>query len=154
MADPWTPERVVTPREAVALIEAQHPSLAPVRVESLGAGWDNTAYRVDDAWVFRFPKHAAAAALIQAELDVLPAIAERLPLPIPSPRFVGEPTDAYPWPFVGYAMLPGRTACQAALDAAGRHALAARAVRQGLRPLRHQTALEREIHAIEEARLV
>ncbi|MGE0482526.1 MAG: PD-(D/E)XK nuclease family protein [Gammaproteobacteria bacterium] len=50
--------------------------------------------------------------------------------------------------------LLGDAAALDALDADGRRALAARAVGQGLRPLRHQTALEREVHDIEQARLI
>lgn len=115
-APPWTAERVVSPKEALALVRDHHPSLSPSRIEPLGEGWDNTAYLVDGTWVFRFPRREIAVELIEIEARVLPAIADRLPLPIPKPELLAEPTEAYPWPFVGYRMLPGRTADRAALS--------------------------------------
>jgi aminoglycoside phosphotransferase (APT) family kinase protein len=30
-----------------------------------------------------------------------------LPLPIPDPHFVGQPSSRYPWPFFGARLLPG-----------------------------------------------
>src|SRR5262249_19523617 len=50
--------------------------------------------------------------------------APRLPLPVPSPIFVGRPAADYPWPFAGYRMVPGRTACAANLDEGQRTAAA------------------------------
>jgi aminoglycoside phosphotransferase (APT) family kinase protein len=54
--------------------------------------------------------------LLAAECKLLPTIAEALPLPVPVPTLRGEPRGDYPWPFAGYPMLPGRTACMANLD--------------------------------------
>jgi aminoglycoside phosphotransferase (APT) family kinase protein len=115
---------VVTEELARALIEGQFPQLAPARVEPLAAGWDNTAFRVNGSHVFRFPRRQVAVPLLKAEASLLPVLAPRLPLPVPVPGFVGRPTEAYPWPFAGYPLLPGRTACGAALDEAQRVAAA------------------------------
>ena len=41
------------------------------------------------------------------EIALLPALAPRLPLPVPVPQLVGRPTDAYPWPFWGARVVPG-----------------------------------------------
>jgi aminoglycoside phosphotransferase (APT) family kinase protein len=123
-APDWTPEEVVSPERAAELIGAQFPELAPVRVSPLGAGWDNTAYRVNDSHVFRFPRREIAVALLETEARVLPAIAGRLPLPIPQPTLVGRPTEAFGWPFTGYPFLEGRTACRLGLDEAQRAAVA------------------------------
>ncbi len=73
----------------------------------LGHGWDNAAFLVDDAYVFRFPRRAVAVELIRSEVAVLPRIAPLLPLPVPVPVFAGAPSAAYPWPFAGYRLLPG-----------------------------------------------
>src|SRR5262245_55603459 len=116
MVPAWSAELVVSEELAQSLIEEQFPHLVPVRVEILGAGWDNTAFRVNGAYVFRFPRRQFAVPFLEAETRLMPAIAPRLPLPVPVPTFVGRPTDAYPWPFAGYPMIPGRTACTAALD--------------------------------------
>jgi aminoglycoside phosphotransferase (APT) family kinase protein len=93
-------------------------------------GWDNTAYRVNGRYVFRFPRREIAAGLIETEARLLPAVAAGLavagglPLAIPVPLFVGEASEAFGWRFSGYEEIPGRTACgvtwsTAARDAAG-----------------------------------
>ena len=116
MNQPWEAERIVSPELARALVEDQFPDLAPTRVEPLGVGWDNTAYLVNRAYVFRFPRRPIAVDLITREARVLPVLAPRLPLAIPVPAFVGQPSERFGWPFSGYPMLGGRTACAAALD--------------------------------------
>src|SRR4051812_35619656 len=113
MTQPWSAEHVVTDSLARSLIEAQFPELALARVELLGTGWDNTAFCVNGACVFRFPRRQFAVPFLENEMRLLPALALLVPLAIPNPRFVGRPTEAYPWPFAGYPLLPGRTACAA-----------------------------------------
>jgi len=124
MTQPWIAEREVPPALARALIEAQFPELAPARVEAFGVGWDNVAYRVNEQFVFRFPRRQLGAECMEAEIAVLPHVAGRLPLPVTDPCFVGRAAEDYPWPFAGYRMLPGRTACTAGLDDAQRTRLA------------------------------
>lgn len=116
MAGPWSPEIPVDDALARRLVESQFRELAPVRLEPMAAGWDNTVYLVNGAWVFRFPHRAAAAPLLENELRLLPSIAPRLPLPVPVPVFAGRPDGSYPWVFAGYRRLPGRTAIEAAPD--------------------------------------
>jgi aminoglycoside phosphotransferase (APT) family kinase protein len=107
-------ETDISPEEAAGLIQRQFPALAPVQVEPLGVGLDNVAFRVNGRLVFRFPRHEFAASLIEREIRVLPLLAPRLPLSIPAPAFVGTPDAGYPYPFAGYPLLPGTTACQLA----------------------------------------
>jgi aminoglycoside phosphotransferase (APT) family kinase protein len=116
MSQPWAAERVVTADLAGALIETQFPALAPVRVETFGAGWDNTAYLVNGGYVFRFPRREFVVPFLASETRLLPVLAPLLPLPVPRPIFVGQPTKEFPWLFAGYTLLPGRTACGAALN--------------------------------------
>ncbi|HYT88834.1 MAG TPA: phosphotransferase [Gemmataceae bacterium] len=125
MTQAWTAECSVSADLARSLIEAQFPQMVLASVEPFGAGWDNTAFLVNDTLVFRFPRRQIAVPLLEAEARLLPVLAERLPLPIPVPTFVGPPTASYPWPFGGYPLLPGRTACSANLDDEQRQALAA-----------------------------
>src|SRR4051794_30527398 len=120
----WSAEFVVDDDLARSLIEAQFPTLAPASVVPTGVGWDNTAFLVNDAFVFRFPRRGIAAPLIEAEARLLPAVAPGLPLAVPRPGFIGRPTDVYPYPFAGPVLVPGRTAC-AALGDGPRSALAA-----------------------------
>jgi aminoglycoside phosphotransferase (APT) family kinase protein len=109
---------------AARLIEWRFPGLGPARLTLLGEGWDNVAYRVNDDWVFRFPRRRIAADLLAREARILPLLAPALPLRVTAPAFVGAPTPDYPYMFTGYAILPGRTACQYAWSTTARRALA------------------------------
>ena len=119
----WLPEVVVSPELALELVREQFPGLGRT-IEPIGYGWDNTAYLVDGDIVFRFPRREIAVLLITRELRVLPALAPRLPLPIPVPRWVGTPSPGFQWPFAGYRHIPGWTADLAFLSSAERRAAA------------------------------
>jgi aminoglycoside phosphotransferase (APT) family kinase protein len=123
--DPWTAEVSVDADLARRLVETQFPELVGASVEPLGAGWDNTAYVVGGEWVFRFPRRTIALPLNARELALLPAVAPRVPLPVPRPEKIGRADGRFPWPFAGYRLLPGRTACAADLDDARRATAAA-----------------------------
>lgn len=120
----WIPERVVSPELARSLIEAEFPEFRPAGVELLGQGFDNTAYRVNGAWVFRFPRRQFAVPFMEREPRLLPTLSPLLPLQIPVPEKVGRGNEMYPWPFAGYRELPGQTACRAALTDEDRAAAA------------------------------
>jgi aminoglycoside phosphotransferase (APT) family kinase protein len=123
----WSAEVTVDEPLARGLIADQFPEVALESLRLLGVGWDNTAWLVDDRWVFRFPRRAVAIPGFERELAALPQLAPRLPLPIPDPLFVGRPTGEFPWPWFGAAEVPGREPL--GLDEATRAALA--------RPLGH-----------------
>jgi aminoglycoside phosphotransferase (APT) family kinase protein len=111
---------------AATLIEEQFPELAPLRLEVLGIGWDNTAFRVNDAFVFRFPRRDLAVPLIAKEAILLPWLASKVPLSLPCPRFVGTACERYPWPFLGSTYVTGVPASSAKLADETRGASAAR----------------------------
>ncbi|WP_413774920.1 phosphotransferase [Actinocorallia sp. A-T 12471] len=104
----WTPEREIGVEQVRRLLRGRFPEVEARSVEFLNAGWDNAVFLVDGVWAFRFPHRKIALDLLRKEMTVLPALAGKLPLPIPSPRFVGEDDGDPPWPFVGGPFLPGR----------------------------------------------
>lgn len=110
MGREWDADIALSAEAAAALIDAQFPALAPVALTTLGIGWDNTAFLAHERTVFRFPRRQNAAGLVAREARILPLLAPRLPAPIPAPEYVGTPTPDYPFVFVGYPLLPGRTA--------------------------------------------
>src|SRR5438067_10757151 len=95
----WDAERIVDADEARSLINQQFPEIAAEKMEVLGVGWDNTAYLVNDKYVFRFPRRQIAVALLDTEHSALKELSKLLPLQIPQPEWFGKPTENYPWPF-------------------------------------------------------
>lgn len=124
MTHPWEAEQSIEPPMALQLIKEQFSELNPRNIRLLGAGWDNTAFIIDEELIFRFPRRAIALPLLEAEWCALPKLAPLLPLPIPIPKWKGSPTSNFPWPFIGYRMLSGFTACYANLLEEERAALA------------------------------
>ena len=124
MPPTWTPEIVVSAALTRSLVESQFPQLAPASLKLLGEGFDNTAFLVNREYVFRFPRRQFAVQFNEAETRVMPSLAPRLPLPVPIPKFVGQATAEYPWPFLGHRLIPGRTACAIALNVQERCILA------------------------------
>lgn len=120
----WTPEIAVDEELAARLVSQQFPELALRGLRLLGEGWDNTAWLVDEEWVFRFPRRAIALPGVEREVAVLAQLAPQLPLPVPVPELVGRPGAAFPWPFFGARLVPGVELAEAELDGDVREALA------------------------------
>jgi aminoglycoside phosphotransferase (APT) family kinase protein len=102
-----------------------------------------TVWLVDDRWVFRFPRREMVIRGLDNEIAHLPQLASLVPLPIPIPTYIGEPSSEYPWPFYGAPFLQGRELAEAALDDGGRAALA-RPLGEFLRTL-HRTRLDADL---------
>lgn len=130
----WGAEVTVDEVLARRLIGTQFPELELRSLSLLGQGWDVTVWRVDDQWVFRFPRRETVIGGLINEISHLPRLAPLVPLPIPAPTFVGEPSPQYRWPFYGAPFLPGRELAESALDDDQRTALA-RPVGEFLRAL-------------------
>jgi aminoglycoside phosphotransferase (APT) family kinase protein len=120
----WAAEVTVDDALARRLIGEQFPELALRSLRLLGEGWDTTVWLVDEEWVFRFPRRSYPVPGLENEIAYLPRLAPLLPLPIPNPTLVGEPSPDFRWPFYGAPFLPGRELADAALDDAARGALA------------------------------
>lgn len=90
-----------------AAIVAAFPQFHGARVTLLDEGWDFRLYELDSGWLFRFPKRPESVLKLEVECKLLPALAERLSLPIPcyqwSSGLLGKPGP----PFAGYRKLPG-----------------------------------------------
>jgi aminoglycoside phosphotransferase (APT) family kinase protein len=121
----WAAEIVVTPEFAASLISEQFPELGRASVTELATGWDNTAFVVDEQWLFRFPRREVAVPGVRREMAVLPRLAPRLPLAIPDPVFAGQPAERYPWPFFGARLLAGCELAESGLSESGRARAAA-----------------------------
>jgi aminoglycoside 2''-phosphotransferase len=82
------------------------PEFAGEAITRLGEGMDSIAFSVGGTYVFRFAKHAEAAAGLRREIALLPRLAARLPLVVPRHEYVGEHSGTSD-PFVGYRLIRG-----------------------------------------------
>jgi aminoglycoside phosphotransferase (APT) family kinase protein len=93
------------------LLRDQHPDLAdrPLR---LGArGWDNQLWRLGDDLAVRLPWATLSAdELLRKEHAWLPALAPGLPLPVPVPQRLSEPSERFPRPWIVTTWVPGTPA--------------------------------------------
>jgi aminoglycoside phosphotransferase (APT) family kinase protein len=117
MTEPWTAERLVSESLAQELIQIQFPQLRPARAQLIGEGFDNMVYRVNERYVFRFPRRSIAVQLLERECTLLPELGRSsLALDIPLPIFEGTASPEFPWPFVGYGFLNGVPAYTLSLE--------------------------------------
>lgn len=106
-------ETEITVELVRSLLEDQRPDLADREVVLAASGWDNLSFRVGTDLVARFPRRSLAAGLIAHEAHWLPKLAGRLPLPVPTPLFLGRPGRGYPWQWSIVPWLAGRPAAGA-----------------------------------------
>ncbi len=87
----------ITEQLVRSLLERQFADLAQLSLHLLASGWDNTMFRLGSDHIVRLPRRQLGADVIEHEQRWLPLLAGTLPLPIPAPTHVGEPSDGYPW---------------------------------------------------------
>lgn len=106
------------------LLLDQHPDLADRHLELGARGWDNQLWRLGDDLAVRLPWATQSAdALLRKEHAWLPTLAPRLPLPVPVPQRLGEPSERFPRPWIVTTWVPGspadRVPATRAAEAAG-----------------------------------
>ncbi len=99
------------------LLAAQHPQWSDLTIERVrSAGTDNAMYRLGDELAVRLPRIGWAVGNIVKERRWLPILGPRLPLAVPQPVAVGEPTPDFPHPWSVVQWLPGELATRDRLD--------------------------------------
>ncbi|MFG3054824.1 aminoglycoside phosphotransferase family protein [Kitasatospora sp. NPDC048239] len=93
-----------------SLLHDQHPDLAGLPLRQVAAGWDNRVWRLGDELAVRLPRTTRGPALLRNEQRWLPVLAPRLPLPVPTPVRIGEPSDRFPRPWSIATWVPGEPA--------------------------------------------
>lgn len=105
------------------LLRDQHPDLAyrPVR---LGArGWDNQLWRLGDDLAVRMPWVSGHRdGTVRKEHAWVPGLAPRLPLPVPVPQRLGEPSGRFPRPWIVTTWVDGTPADRAPVTRAAESA--------------------------------
>jgi aminoglycoside phosphotransferase (APT) family kinase protein len=101
----------VSPEFIRELLRDQHPDLADLPVAFGARGWGNQLWRLGDELAVRLPWATQdSAGLLLKEHAWLPAIAPRLPLPVPVPQRLGEPSELFPRPWIVTTWVPGEPA--------------------------------------------
>lgn len=102
---------------ASTLIAAQFPHWADLPLTPVAsAGTDNALFRLGADLMLRLPKAEWAPPLIAREAEILPRLANRLPLAIPELVAIGTPSAAFPHPWSILRWIEGESAGAAALD--------------------------------------
>ena len=84
----------------------KYPELKNSQFKSDNSGWTNFAIKVDDKYLFRFPRNEEAYLAINKEYKILEILNEKLPSNIKVPNYIySNINDDYP--FVGYEMIQG-----------------------------------------------
>lgn len=109
------------------LISSQFPQWAHLPAKPVEpGGWDNRTFHLGETMSVRLPSAEAYASKIEKEYHWLPKLAPQLPILIPKPLALGQPTEEYPFPWSIYQWIDGETAsvnnianlCQFAVDLA------------------------------------
>lgn len=111
----WHADIHVTDELAINCIQEQFPELLPIEIKSIGEGWDNKIFLVNEEIIFRFPRRKIAVELIERENALLKNLQPLFAIRIPNPVYIGKPTSSYPYPFHGYKIIPGLSGCHAHL---------------------------------------
>ena len=89
------------------LLHDQFPVMAG-EVRIVASGWDNLIARVGHDLCVRMPRRALSAPLVQHEADWLSRLAPTLPVEVPAPVAVGQPSADYPWTWLVCPWFEGR----------------------------------------------
>ena len=78
------------------LLREQHPDLADLELKEVDGGWGNKMWRLGDDLAVRMPRTDRDPEPLLREHRWIPDLAARLPLPVPTPLRVCEPSDRFP----------------------------------------------------------
>jgi aminoglycoside phosphotransferase (APT) family kinase protein len=107
-------ENEITADLIADLLAEQHPDLAGLPLTFGARGWDNQLWRLGDDLAVRLPWATQdAGELLLKEHAWLPAIAPRLPLQVPVPQRLGQPSERFPRPWIVTTWVPGEAADRA-----------------------------------------
>lgn len=93
-----------------SLLGSQFPALVNLPIQFVGAGWDNTMFRLGEKFAVRMPRREKAIPLMIQEQKWLPHFKNKFAIPIPVPLYLGKAEFDYPCAWSIIPWLPGKTA--------------------------------------------
>jgi aminoglycoside phosphotransferase (APT) family kinase protein len=103
----WTSKISLNEATVAELLGGEFDELKDAKIAYFNEGWDSWIFRVNENYLFRFPKSADSSKRLKSEIRLLPEIEDELPIPIPAFEYVGEPSEKYPCHYAGYEMVEG-----------------------------------------------
>lgn len=101
-------EQTIEETQVRQLLASQFPRWATLPLKPVGAtGTDNILFRLGSKLVVRFPRVESAVAQRLKEHHWLPKLAPQLPLQVPQPLALGQPSAFFPWHWSIYAWIEG-----------------------------------------------
>lgn len=79
------------------LVYKQFSDMCNLPIKFLNAGWDNKNYKLGSNFLVRLPRRLQSAKLIENEIKWLSHLESKLPIQVPTPIKIGQPTSFYPW---------------------------------------------------------
>ena len=96
------------------LLREQHPDLAGLPVTFGAKGWDNQIWRLGDDLAVRLPwVNKDGGELLRKEHALVPPLAPRLPLRVPVPQRLGQPSQRFPRSWIVTTWVSGEPADRA-----------------------------------------
>lgn len=92
------------------LLRDQHPDLAGLPLGPAAKGWANQTWRLGGELAVRLPWMTRDGTDLRKEHAWVPGLAPHLPLPVPVPQRLGEPSDRFPRPWLVTTWVPGEPA--------------------------------------------
>lgn len=105
--------RAVDAREVTEVLQSAM-GRPPGAVRPIHGGWASFTFEVDGRFIVRFPRNAEIARCTEAELALLPALADRVSFAVPTVRWQGSRGG---FPFFVYEAIPGHPLAAADVDA-------------------------------------
>lgn len=117
----WHADIPITDELVKECLHHQFPLLAPIKkIQCIGEGWDNKVFLINEKIIFRFPRRKIAVELIERENKILKNLYPIAAIDIPNPKYIGQPSSCYPYPFQGYDIIKGVSGCHAQLSTQAR----------------------------------
>ncbi len=102
---------------AKKLINTQFPQWSHLPISPVAySGWDNRTFHLGKDMSIRLPSSEEYASQPEKEQRWLPLLAKHLPLPIPEPIALGNPSKEYPWNWSVYKWIEGDSANTLIID--------------------------------------
>ena len=125
----------MNPEGCRRLIETHFPQVKIRTCVPIDMGWDYFVLDVNDELIFRFPRRADVLRQLEWEMEILPRLADALPVRVPRFEYVATPESGDPAKFVGYQKIPGSGLDAQKLESSGAREPVARSIAGALSAL-------------------